>query len=242
MDHFKGKDPLGHVHEKRLEGTLSEPHGVELSGFKFSLIDGAKQPAFFLLFLIGALEALALPPALSGKCLLITGLAFTLVFAARSALLSWGRLERLHRLAEQERYEIEHHRPQERAELKALYASKGFKGDLLDKVVDVLMADDDRLLKVMLEEEMGLSLEAYEHPLKPAFAIVIAGLTVTVLTSLLFFFFVPLVPALFLLLIIAFFSGYSAYQDKNQIVSAVVWNLSLALLASLFTYFALQAL
>ncbi len=31
------------------------------------------------------------------------------------------------------------------------------------------MADDNRLLRVMLEEELGLTLEAYEHPLKQAF-------------------------------------------------------------------------
>ena len=43
-----------------------------------------------------------------------------------------------------------------------------FSGKLLDEVIDVLMADDNRLLQVMLEEELGLSLETYEHPLKQA--------------------------------------------------------------------------
>ena len=49
-----------------------------------------------------------------------------------------------------------------------MYEQKGLSGDLLDQVIEVLMADDNRLLRVMLEEELGLTLESYEHPLKQA--------------------------------------------------------------------------
>ena len=58
----------------------------------------------------------------------------------------------------EERFEIAHHRGQEKEELTELYALKGFKGELLDQVINVLMADDNRLLSVMLEEELGLEL------------------------------------------------------------------------------------
>ena len=234
MSHFQGKDALTHMKEKKLEGSLSEPHGLELPGFAFACIDGARQLSSVLLFL----SALAL----SWKLLLISGLSFIILFAGRSALLGQARLERLHRLAEQERYEISHHRPQERAELKALYASKGFKDDLLDKVVDVLMADDDRLLKVMLEEEMGLSLEAYEHPLKPSLAIVLSGLAVLVLFIGSYFLASLKGGVLSLILIIAITSIYNAYKEKNHVLTALVWNLGLALLASLFAYCALHSL
>src|SRR6185295_12766345 len=80
---------------------------------------------------------------------------------------------------EQERWEIEHHRQQERDELKELYRAKGFEGKLLEDVLDVLMADDDRLLKVMLEEEMGLQLAQLDHPMKQglgaAFGALVSG-------------------------------------------------------------------
>ena len=234
MTHFKGKDALSHMQEKKLEGSLSEPHGLELQGFAFACIDGARQLSSLLLFL----SALAL----SGKLLLISGLSFIILFAGRSALLGQARLERLHRLAEQERYEIAHHRPQERAELKALYGSKGFKGELLDKVVDVLMADDDRLLKVMLEEEMGLSLEAYEHPLKPALGIVLSGLSVMALFAGSFLLGSWEGGILCLILIIGGTSLYNAYKEKNHMISALVWNLGVSLLATLFAYFALHSL
>ncbi len=84
----------------------------------------------------------------------------------RSAWLGWSRLERLHRILAQEKWEIEHNREQEREELGVLYAAKGFEGKLLEDVLDVLMADGDRLLKVMVEEELGLTLESQVHPLK----------------------------------------------------------------------------
>jgi hypothetical protein len=35
---------------------------------------------------------------------------------------------------------------------------------MLERIVDTLMADDDRLLKVMLEEELGIFLEQQSHP------------------------------------------------------------------------------
>ena len=84
-------------------------------------------------------------------------------------MLGWSRLERLHRVIEEERWEIEHHRPQEREELRALYAAKGLRENSSMRSIEVLMADDNRLFQVMLEEELGLTLEAYEHPLKQAF-------------------------------------------------------------------------
>ena len=71
----------------------------------------------------------------------------------------------MHTIASEERKEIECHRQQEREELVALYSDKGLSGPLLDNVVDVLMADQERLLRIMLQEEMGLHLEERVHPL-----------------------------------------------------------------------------
>lgn len=242
MSHFQGKDALGHIKEKRLEGTLAEPHGLELPGFLFAFVDAAKQLSSLLLFLLAITLALDLSLAISTKLLLLAGLAFMTVVASRSAMLGWSRLERLHRLAEQERYEIEHHRPQERAELRALYGAKGFKGELLDKVVDVLMADDDRLLKVMLEEEMGLSLEAYEHPLKPALAIILSSLITLLLFALSYLFFPWYVAGGSLTFIIAAASLYGCAKEKNKMVTALVWNLATSFLAAFFSYFAIKSL
>jgi hypothetical protein len=147
--------------------------------------------------------------------------------AGRSALLGWARLERLHRLTEEERWEIEHHPTQEKEELTELYRAKGFDGKLLEEVVDVLMADDNRLLGVMLEEELGLTLEVYDHPLKQA-AGAAAGVTVVAVTLLLLFWFFPLygIPA-GATLMLAIFSTLAATKERNRALPALIWNFAL---------------
>ncbi len=65
---------------------------------------------------------------------------------------------------ERERNEIRDMPEHERDELRELYAAKGFRPPLLDQIVDTLCADDDRLLKVMMEEELGLFFHNVNHP------------------------------------------------------------------------------
>ena len=155
----------------------------------------------------------------------------------RSALLGWARLERLHRLIEEERWEIEHHREQEKQELIEMYQTKGFSGKLLDEVITILMADDNRLLKIMLEEELGLSLEMYEHPLKQAFGAAFGVLTTAGLLILFHYFWpyfgVPIVA----LLVIAIASNLTAKFEKRRQMNSVVWNLALALFSGGGVYF-----
>jgi VIT1/CCC1 family predicted Fe2+/Mn2+ transporter len=170
------------------------------------------------------------------------GLAWFAWKIGRSAWLGWSRLERLHRVIEQERYEIEHHRPQERDELIALYHAKGFEGKLLDEVVDVLMADQDRLLKVMLEEEMGLTLQAFEHPLKQSLGAA-AGSFISLVVGMIAFFLSPsygMLIASFLLLTAS--AALSAFYEKNRVIPAVIWNLSIGALSFGAAYFVFQIL
>ena len=160
----------------------------------------------------------------------------------RSACLGWARLERLHRLIEEERWEIEHHRAQERSELVALYKAKGFSGQLLEEVIDVLMADDNRLLLVMLEEELGLNLEMMEHPLKQAAGAGVGTLIVAALllgASLL-----PAKESVFLCgaLIIGVTAAVAARADRNHLIPAIIWNLAVAALAAGVAYFVTKLL
>lgn len=238
MSHFEGKAPLQHVIDARLKGRLAsvEVHGQEMPGHISAGADAAKETALLLLLLwtlLGLDHPLFMVVLIGAYAVWKTG---------RSALLGWSRLERLHRVIEEERWEIEHHRPQEKEELTELYAAKGLSGKLLNEVVEVLMADDNRLLQVMLEEELGLNLQSYEHPLKQA-----AGAFVGVVTSALFIslglFFLPNWG---FLLCVAIVIGASAYLtarfEKNQPTSSIIWNLSIASLACGFAYFLSQIL
>lgn len=237
--HFKGKDALEHVIEARQKGKAasSEVHGTELPGHYSAAADAAKETALILVVLWALLTELHFPLTQIHWILLVFTAGWLIWKVGRSAILGWSRLERLHRLIEEERWEIEHHRPQEKEELRAFYSAKGFSGKLLDEAIDVLMADDNRLLQVMLEEELGLSLESYEHPLKQA-AGALVGVAGSALVLSFGLFFLPLwgVGAC-AALIIALSSGTTAQLEKNRPLPAIIWNLAVALLSIGAAYF-----
>lgn len=232
-DHFQGKSVVEHLREARTRGALAsaEIHGTEMPGHLSAGADAAKETAFILTLLW-----ILLHPAHTNFFILFAA-GWMLWKIGRSALLGWARLERLHRVIEEERWEIEHSRDQERQELKELYAAKGLSGKLLDETISVFMADDNRLLRIMLEEEMGLTLGIYEHPLKQS-----AGAACGVIISALVFIggwiiapgYAPLVGAA---VVIAFASCISAKAERNRRIEAIIWNLALGAFGSGAVYF-----
>lgn len=242
--HFKGKEALEHVIAARIKGRAasSEIHGAELPGHYNAAFDAAKETALILLILWTLLTEVGLAQSSIHLLLLSFMIGFLFWKTGRSAILGWSRLERLHRLIEEERWEIEHHRPQEKEELRVLYAAKGFSGKLLDESVDTLMADDNRLLQVMLEEELGLQLESYEHPLKQAFGAFL-GVLIAVLGMSLGLFLLPWWGfALTAGVLIGVASYLSAHFEKNNHLTAIVWNVSTAILGTTVAYFVAKIL
>ena len=242
--HLQGKEALAHVIDARIKGKLTsaEIHGMELPGHFSAAADAAKETSLILLVFWTLLSELNFPPGQLHWISLSFIIGWLFWKVGRSAILGYSRLERLHRLIEEERWEIEHHRAQEKEELKALYAAKGFSGKLLDEVIEVLMADDNRLLQVMLEEELGLSLESYEHPLKQALGAFTGVLIATFLLSIGFF----LLPSWGALLMAGVVIGSSAslvaHLEKNKPLYAAIWNLASAGLAAGTAFFAAKLL
>jgi len=130
---------------------------------------------------------------------------------------------------QEEQHEITHNRAQEREELTALYEAKGFHGKLLEDCIDVLMADSDRLLRVMLQEEMGFRLEENEHPLIQGLGAGIGALFATLISCMGFYFFdmTGIFWATMATIVIAAIA--SSHTDHNRTVSAIVWNVGLVL-------------
>ena len=119
-------------------------------------------------------------------------------------------------------------------------SKKGFQGKLLDQVIEILMADDNRLLEIMLEEELGLTLESYEHPIKQGLG---AGLGVIIAAALggsALFFNIPLFIILAFSCIFIFSTLLTAKLEGNNLLRAFFWNLSLGTFTLLFVYFAAQ--
>jgi hypothetical protein len=234
--HFKGKDAIGHVAQAQAKGIIasSEVHGTEIPGSISSGTDAARETVVLLTFLAIFLHQFLFSPYQIFKILALFSMSWLVWKAGRSAWLGWARLERLHRILAEEKWEIEHNRTQERSELKVLYAAKGFEGKLLEDVLDVLMADEDRLLKVMVEEELGLSLEVHEHPLKQSVGAGM-GVLLSALFVLLSYRFWSL-EGLYVsgLVVLGISAGVSAFFEKNRLIPAIIWNMGLLILVASF--------
>lgn len=241
-DHFKGKDPLAHVVGRQAEGVAAsaEIHGAEIPGHWSAGADAARETAVMLLLVWTLFAQLMVHPDWVVVLSAIFLVSFFVWKLGRAAWLGWSRLERLHRVVEEEKWEIENHRQQERDELRELYRAKGFEGKLLEDVLDVLMADGDRLLRVMIEEELGLSLEVHEHPLKQGLG---AGLGVA-LAGALCLLGMSVAGQTGVLTAAAIALGVSTYISarfqQNRPIPAIVWNLGIGALSFATLHFLLE--
>ena len=164
-DHFRGRGAVGHLAEEKAKGSdLEEGYGSEEARRGFLFLDSAKEAIILLVSGVLVLDPLACGPKAKVWALVGFFVGWCVWKGMRGSFFAWSRLRRMHIIALAEKQEIESNRPQEREELMALYGDKGFSGPLLDTVVDVLMADQERLLRVMLQEEMGFRLEERGHP------------------------------------------------------------------------------
>ena len=218
---FKGNVPKKAISSDLYSAVMPEP--------LFSIVDSARETTF-----IGLIFSFTLSffPNFFIPFLCI----WSLFSGVQRSYKGWKLLKRLHQIIESEKWEIEHHRKQERKELEIIYKSKGFGGKLLQDVVDILMADNNRLLQVMLEEEMGIELESYEHPLKQGlggFIGAIIGSTILVISS----YISPIgifLGAFFLLLS---YSIISSRYEHRGFIFVFIWNIAIAIFIAFCAYF-----
>ncbi len=232
-EHFEGKEAIQHVVEHQTEGILAsaEVHGQEMPGHISAGACAARETGIVMLMLWTILYRFEIPQEQMMLFLSCFAGAFLVWRIGRSSLIEWSRLERLHRVIEEERWEIQHHRSQERDELRSLYMAKGFEGQLLEDVLDVLMADNDRLLRVMLEEELGLRLGVHEHPLKQGLGAGTGAMLAIVLLTIGYFVFPSYGVLIGALLVVGGSAAVAAIYEKNKVIPAIIWTVGLGALA-----------
>lgn len=151
-------EEVARAHEEGTEQELM--HGVGageyVGDFVFGAIDGVVTTFAVVAGIAGA--------ELSAGVVLIAGFAslFADGFAMGVGNYLSIRSEREHYNQERKRelWEIEHVPEHERDEVRAIYASRGFSGNVLDSIVETITTDKEKWADTMMREELGLALEA----------------------------------------------------------------------------------
>ncbi len=181
------QDPLHSMHTQDAiaERIASAAQHSYLGDFVLGAVDGAVTTF--------AIVAGAAGAGLSSGVALVLGLANVLAdglsMAAGNYLKARSDEQTLERFREMEERHIDEIPDGEREEIRQIFAAKGFDGEILKEIVNVITQDRKQWVDTMLTEEWGLPLET-PRPLYSAIAtmsaFVVAGM-------------VPLVPLFFYL-------------------------------------------
>lgn len=163
MDHHDPTpDGLDEARRRARQALSAEAHLGDVDDWRRALVSA--RDAVILLWVIW-LVLLAFKQLEAAPVLAAIALGHAILCAISTARSTAMKLHYFAAELERERQEIRTSFDQEREEVRALYAAKGFSEPLLSQIVDTLAVDEDRLLKVMMEEELGLSMHHVNHPL-----------------------------------------------------------------------------
>jgi vacuolar iron transporter family protein len=179
------KDGIGPDQRVASLGTLEEfgpdysieldpsAHKVEGSGIRDATL-GANDGLVSVLTLIAGVAGAA-----SGKVVLLAGISALVAGAISMGVGAYvsARAYRAYFVKELQREIREMHElPEvEREEIRQVYRGRGFKGEALEMVVDTITSDPRVWLRVMMQEELGLS-QGFGQPLGAALTVFVAFL------------------------------------------------------------------
>jgi len=156
----ESREAYRHQHDpEKIAARLEQgPESLYLKDFVYGAIDGAVTTFAVVAGVAGA--------GLSAGVIIILGFANLIADGFSMAISNFlgTRAENQYRDQARRRELDEIHKwPQgEREEVKQIYARKGFDGELLEQVVEVLTQDKQRWVDVMLQEEHGMTLAGHD--------------------------------------------------------------------------------
>jgi predicted membrane protein (TIGR00267 family) len=188
------KTPHAPFHPDHELHTNLDPHQRSASGLSDIILGGQDGLVNVLGVILGVAAATSDP-----HLVLVAGLAATFAESV-----SMGAVAYTSTLADADYYDSELEREQrhieqvpklEREEVRQIYAQKGFKGELLERIVETITANPDVWVAVMMAEEHQLSPVDRKQAWKAA---VIVGISAIIgsLIPLLPFILLPIVPSM----------------------------------------------
>lgn len=173
---------LDHLHDPDSirERLLSQNKSNYLRDFIYGSIDGTVTTFAIVAGVVGA--------GLSDKTIIILGFANVFAdgfsMAASNYLGTKAESDEIRKIYSHELYQIRNGPEGELEEIRQIFKSKGFKGDELEKIVEVISQNEKEWLKIMLQEEYGIGTQTRNA--------LISGLTTFL--SFIAFGILPLIP------------------------------------------------
>jgi len=143
-----------------------------------------------------------------------------------------------------EYWEVEHLPEIERQEIEEIYRAKGFNGQLLQQVVDVITSDKDRWVDEMMKDELQM-MEETKSPLKIGLATLISFIIVGFIPLMIYVydyfkvthFDVFLWTSIFTGLAFAVIGWMKSYVNQTNLFKSIGETLGLGFLAALVAYY-----
>lgn len=207
------------AHEKQAVHKSFHHHEHHLRSFNLPEIILGGQDG--LVNVLGVILGVAAATA-DAKVVIVAGLAATFAESISMAAVAYtsklAEADYYQSELERERWEIDNVPDGEREEIRALYENYGFKGKVLDEVVDKICSDKKVWLEIMMEQELKLEKVDRKDAL-PAGVIVGVSATIGSFIPLTSFFFFPIKIAIIISLIVSsltlFVVGY--YKAKQTV-------------------------
>ncbi|MCH6199371.1 VIT1/CCC1 transporter family protein [Aquiflexum sp. LQ15W] len=143
-----------------------------------------------------------------------------------------------------EYWEVENIPDKERQEIVDIYQSKGFEGELLEKVVDVIVSDKDRWVNEMMKDELNM-MEDSKSPFKIGLATLVSFILVGFIPLMIYVYDLLWVTEIDLFFWTSLFTGFAflvvgwlkSFVNQTNTLKSITETLLLGFLAALVAYF-----
>lgn len=144
----------------------------------------------------------------------------------------------------EEYWEVDNLPDMEKEEIREIYAAKGFEGDLLEKVVEVITSDKERWVNTMMKEELEM-IEEDRSPFWIGATTYISFITIGLIPLITYVvdYFSPIGENLFLITSVLTALGFviigwlKTYVNQTSIVKGILETLVLGGIAAVVSYF-----